>query len=141
MWALAARQIVMTGAHLMDIVQAGSDLLARYLEACQDRDIERIAACFVKDAVVEDPLTSDIRGHDQIATYFRSLYDDLHSLEFTLSPLYWCRAAAACRWQGRAVRRDGALINYEGVDVFQFSDAPLITRLSAYWDPKDFASR
>ena len=117
---------------------AAEALLTRYLAACQTLDLDRIASCFAPHAVVIDPTSPRIRGRTQIKRYFRSLYDDLAALRLMTSPLYWQGAEIACRWQGVAQRKDGSVIEYEGVDVFRLSDAPLISRMQAFWDPKDF---
>ena len=117
---------------------AAEALLTRYLAACQMLDLDIIASCFAPHAVVVDPTSPRIRGRRQIKFYFRSLYDDLAALRLTTSPLYWQGAEIACRWQGVAQRKDGTVIEYEGVDVFRLSKAPLISRMQAFWDPKDF---
>ncbi len=122
----------------MQTITEMTELLQRYLRACESRDVARIANCFASDAVIEDPLNTCIQGRAEIEAYFHSLYDDLVALELTTSPIYWCRNTAACRWEGCAKRRDGTAITYEGVDVFVIDDTLRIARMSAYWDPKDF---
>lgn len=117
---------------------AAEALLSRYLAACQTLDLEIIAACFAPRAIVIDPTSPTVRGRAQIRTYFGALYDDLANLRLTASPLYWQGDEIACRWQGVAQRKDGKVIEYEGVDVFRLSMAPLISRMQAFWDPKDF---
>ncbi len=117
---------------------AAEALLTRYLAACQTLDLDIIAACFAPRAVVIDPTSPTIRGRAQVRTYFRTLYDDLAELRLTTSPLYWQGDEIACRWQGVAQRKDGTVIAYEGIDVFRLTKAPLISRMQAFWDPKDF---
>lgn len=113
-------------------------LLHRYLAACQRRDVDAIVACFAPRAAVRDPTSPEAQGRAAIARYFRALYDDLEALELTSSPLYWQGGSVACHWRGAARRRDGTEIAYEGIDVFEFTDVPLIARMQAFWDPKDF---
>jgi ketosteroid isomerase-like protein len=113
-------------------------LLARYLAACEARDVASITACFAPRAVVIDPTAPHVRGRRAIGRYFAALYDDLSELQLSVSPLYWQDATVACRWEGRARRRDGGDIAYEGIDLFDFSPDPLISRMRAFWDPKDF---
>lgn len=117
---------------------AAEALLARYLAACETLDLDIITSCFAPRAIVIDPTSPRARGRKQISTYFGSLYDELASLRLTASPLYWQGAEIACRWQGVAQRKDGGVIEYEGVDVFRLNDVPLISRMQAFWDPKDF---
>ena len=117
---------------------AAEALLTRYLAACETLDLDIITGCFAPRAVVIDPTSPPIRGRPQIRIYFGSLYDDLASLRLTTSPLYGQGAEIACRWQGVALRKDGKAIKYEGVDVFRLTNAPLIFRMQAFWDPKDF---
>ena len=117
---------------------AAEALLNRYIAVCQTLDLDGIACCFAPRAVVIDPTSPRICGRGQIKTYFRSLYEDLASLRLTTSPLYWQGAEIACRWQGVAQRKNGQVIEYEGVDVFSLNRAPLISRMQAFWDPKDF---
>jgi hypothetical protein len=117
---------------------AAEALLTRYLAACQTLDLDIIALCFALGAVVIDPTSPVVRGRAQIKRYFGTLYDDLAALQLRTSPLYWQGDEIACRWQGVAKRRDGQVIEYEGVDVFRLTKAPLISRMQAFWDPKDF---
>lgn len=117
---------------------AAEALLNRYLVACQTLDLDIITACFSPGAVVIDPTSPLVTGRTQIKAYFRALYEDLAALQLTTSPLYWQAAEIACRWEGVAQRKDGQVIRYEGVDVFSLSSAPLISRMQAFWDPKDF---
>lgn len=117
---------------------AATALLTRYIAACETLDLDIIASCFAPRAIVVDPTSPHARGRQQIRTYFAALYDDLASLRLTTSPLYWQGAEIACRWQGVAQRKDGVVIAYEGIDVFRLTDAPLISRMQAFWDPKDF---
>ena len=117
---------------------AAEALLTRYLAACETLDLDIITGCFAPRAIVIDPTSPRARGRKQISAYFKSLYDELASLRLTTSPLYWQGAEIACRWQGVAQRRDGGMIEYEGVDVFRLNDVPLISRMQAFWDPKDF---
>jgi ketosteroid isomerase-like protein len=119
---------------------AAEALLTRYLAACESRDIAAILACFAPLATVIDPTSPPIRGRRRIGDYFRGLYDDLAGLRLTTSPLYWQGDEIACRWQGVAHRRSGEVIAYEGIDVFRLSSGPLIARMQAFWDPKDFAA-
>ena len=117
---------------------AAEALLTRYLAACESLDLDIITGCFASRAIVIDPTSPRVHGRLQIRTYFASLYDELASLRLTTSPLYWQRAEIACRWQGVAQRKDGQMIEYEGVDVFRLTKTPLISRMQAFWDPKDF---
>jgi ketosteroid isomerase-like protein len=118
--------------------QAASVLLSRYIAACESRDIAAIAGCFAPQAVVIDPTAPMVRGRRQVAAYFAALYDDLASLSLTTSPLYWQGHEIACAWKGLARRKAGGTIAYEGIDVFRLTRAPLIARMQAFWDPKDF---
>jgi ketosteroid isomerase-like protein len=119
---------------------AAESLLTRYLAACQTLDLDIIVACFAPRAVVIDPTSPIVRGRAQVKQYFGAIYDDLSALRLTTSPLYWQGDEIACRWQGVAQRKDGKVIEYEGVDVFRLTSAPLISRMQAFWDPKDFMS-
>jgi ketosteroid isomerase-like protein len=119
---------------------AAESLLTRYLAACQTLDLDIIVACFAPRAVVIDPTSPIVRGRAQVKRYFASIYDDLAALRLTTSPLYWQGDEIACRWQGVAQRKDGKVIEYEGVDVFRLTSVPLISRMQAFWDPKDFMS-
>lgn len=125
------------GAGMIDRTSAEA-LLGRYLAACESRNVAAITACFAPRAVVIDPTSPAIRGRQRIAAYFRGLYDDLQSLRLTASPLYWQGDEAACHWQGTAQRQTGEVIAYQGIDVFRLAGPPLIARMQAFWDPKDF---
>lgn len=113
-------------------------LLHRYLAACEARDIPAITDCFALRAIVVDPTAPRALGRRAVGHYFLALYADLADLTLTTSPIYWQSRTAACHWQGRARRHDGQVIDYQGVDVFDFDGTPLIARMRAFWDPKDF---
>jgi ketosteroid isomerase-like protein len=113
-------------------------LLRRYIAACEARDIAKITACFAPRASVVDPTAPKPTGRAAIGRYFAALYNDLAELRLVTSPLYWQGDSVACRWEGEARREDGTLIRYEGIDLFDFTDGPLIARMRAFWDPKDF---
>ena len=113
-------------------------LLGIYIMACETRDVGAIVRCFAARAVVMDPTSPKARGRKQIGTSFRALYDDLEELKLQCSPLYWQADAIACHWKGVARRKTGERISYEGIDVFHLADGPLIARMQAFWDPKDF---
>ncbi len=113
-------------------------LLVTYLQACESRDVAAITACFAGRAVVVDPTAPQARGRNAIGRYFAALYDDLAELRLVTSPLYWQGETVACRWEGRARRRNGEDVAYEGIDMFDFTSEPLISRMRAFWDPKDF---
>jgi ketosteroid isomerase-like protein len=113
-------------------------LLSRYIAACEARDVAAITACFAPRAIVADPTAPKARGRAAVGRYFAALYDDLTELRLATSPLYWQADSVACRWEGEARRKDGRLIHYEGIDLFDFIDGPLIARMRAFWDPKDF---
>jgi len=118
--------------------QTAELLLGLYTAACQARDVPAIVRCFAPSAVVMDPTSPRARGRKQIGTYFRALYDDLDDLKLKCSPLYWQAEAIACQWRGEARRKTGEMIIYEGIDVFRLAAGPLIARMQAFWDPKDF---
>jgi ketosteroid isomerase-like protein len=118
--------------------RAAEALLGRYLAACEARDVAAIVACFSPRAVVMDPTSPRAFGRGQIAAYFAALYDDLVALKLETSPLYWQADAVACHWQGLAQRQTGATLRYAGIDVFHLDRKPLIRRMQAFWDPKDF---
>ena len=122
----------------MNARQAAETLLNAYLAACEARDVAAIVRCFAPRAVVMDPTSPRALGRKQIGVYFRALYDDLDDLELQCSPLYWQADAIACHWRGTARRKTGEMIAYEGIDVFHLSEGPLIARMQAFWDPKDF---
>ncbi len=113
-------------------------LLARYIAACESRDVGVITACFAPRAVVIDPTAPMVRGRRAIGRYFATLYDDLAELRLIASRPYWQGASVACRWEGRARRRSGERVEYEGIDLFDVTTEPLIARMRAFWDPKDF---
>jgi len=119
--------------------KAAEALLNAYLAACEARDVAAIVRCFAPRAVVMDPTSPRAQGRTQIGVYFRALYDDLDDLKLRCSPLYWQADAIACHWRGLARRKTGETIAYEGIDVFHLSQGPLIARMQAFWDPKDFA--
>jgi hypothetical protein len=117
-----------------------TEALNHYLAACESRNVAVIAECFSANAIIEDPTSDRVVGLDSIRGYFRGLYEGLASLRLSTDGLYWRGNAAACLWRGHAVRYDGTVVNYEGIDVLVLDKDLKIAQMSAYWDPKEFTN-
>jgi hypothetical protein len=69
-----------------------------------------------------------VEGKDGIAAYFVRIYAPLSKLKLKTGPIYWCGAGAACEWSGKAEYHDGRLVEYRGIDTFEFDEDRLTHR-------------
>ena len=113
--------------------------LNRYLSACEARDPSTISACFAPNARICDP-TGEFYGIDSVREYFETIYMDLAKLVFETRSVFWCNSSCAVEWEGKAIRRDGTNLTYQGIDVFTFNEETQIVLLWAFWTPLDLVS-
>ncbi len=106
------------------------DALQAYVDAISGDDVEAVVALFTDDAVVEDPIGSDPQqGKDALRAFYQIAVDSVEKM--TLEGNVRVRdhyGAAAMR-----AKVKGADITMETLDVMEFNDAGLITKMTAYW--------
>jgi steroid delta-isomerase len=106
-----------------------------YIEAFEKADMAIIKELYAHDAVVEDPVGTDVhRGIDAICTFYEGALASGAKLVPTGSPR--CAGnAVAFPFQ---VQMPGMAI--EIIDVFEFDDAGKVNSMKAYWGPESMVT-
>ncbi len=99
-----------------------------YVDAFEKADIEIIKNLFAEDAIVEDPVGTDVRvGMDAICEFYTTGFAGGAKLELTGSP----------RCAGNAVAFPfmvhAAGMKIEIIDVFEFNEEGKVCSMKAYW--------
>lgn len=115
--------------------------VATYFRTIRDGDAEAFLALFAEDAVSHDPLGAPPhRGRDGLAALFERTQDFWDVLDIDPGEVFVAGTGAATRWQATG-RCGDAVVEFAGIDVFDFDAAGHVTALRAYWDIKDVLSR
>lgn len=133
---------VSDGGGREDVPMRGDDLRAlveAYAAAWADDDRAAWLATFAADATQEDPVGDGVirRGRDEIGEFWDRAMIDRDSLEIRPRAIHVTGREAAMEWTITARRHD-EWTTFDGVDVFTFTEEPLIATVRAYWDPAAF---
>lgn len=110
-------------AHIAATLQA-------YVDAVSGDDVEQVVQLFAVDAVVEDPVGSDAHtGHEALRVFYQMAVDSVQHMELE------GRVRARGKWGAAAMRAypKGVDLVIETLDVMEFNDDGLITRMTAFW--------
>lgn len=107
----------------------------KYVEAFDTQDMNIIREIYADDAIVEDPVGTDIHhGIEAICTFYEGALTSGAKLELT--------GEARCSGNAVAfpfqVQMPGMVIHI--IDVFEFNDAGKINTMRAYWGPENMKS-
>jgi len=107
----------------------------RYVDAFEQQDMNIIRDIYADDAIVEDPVGTDLHeGIDAICAFYEGALTSGAKLELTGNPR--CSGnAVAFPFQ---VKMPGLAI--EIIDVFEFNAAGKIKSMKAYWGPDNSIS-
>jgi steroid delta-isomerase len=113
-------------------------LVESYAAAWARNDRAGWLATFAPDASQEDPIGEGVRhGRDAIGGFWDQAMAGRDSLEIVPRAIHLAGGEAAMEWRITA-RAAGELTTFDGVDVFTFTDEPLIATVRAYWDRSTF---
>ena len=114
------------------------DLIESYASAWGRNDRSGWLATFAPDATQEDPVGEGVRRcHDAIGEFWDRAMEGRESLEIRPRAIHVTGNEAAMEWRITA-RRGDSWTTFDGVDVFTFTDDPLIATVRAYWDRATF---
>lgn len=107
----------------------------RYVEAFDKADIEIIKALYAENAIVEDPVGTDVHeGIDAVVSFYEGSLASGAKLALTGTPR--CAGnAVAFPFQ---VQMPGMTIDV--IDIFEFDDQGKVKSMRAYWGPENMAS-
>jgi steroid Delta-isomerase len=110
----------------------------RYFAAIAALDDDAFVATFAPDGVSYDPVGAEpSAGEEGLRRFFRGITTTFRRMELTPDDTFHAGGHVAVRWTGRGESHDGVAVEYAGIDVFEIDDEGRITRLWAYWDPRE----
>lgn len=113
-------------------------LIESYAAAWARNDRVGWLATFAPDATQEDPIGEGVRrGHGAIGEFWDRAMEGRDRVEIRPRAIHVTGNEAAMEWRIIA-GRSGEWTTFEGVDVFTFTDGPLIATVRAYWDRATF---
>ncbi len=119
-----------------------SKAVKSYFAAIRAMDIPAIVNTFADDAVTEDPVgTPPNRGHKSIEEFFQTVTAGFKEVGLTEDQVFISGHAAAVKWTGRGVSKDGRKVKFEGIDVIEVNEAGKIQTLHAYWNPAEMVAQ
>jgi len=104
--------------------------LQAYVDAVTGDNVERILELYTDDAVVEDPVGSEVLvGKDALRVFYQGTIDAVELMELDGS------VRARGKWGAASMKAHpkGVDMVVEILDVMEFNDEGLITKMTAYW--------
>jgi steroid delta-isomerase len=113
-----------------------------YFAAIRAMDIPAIVDTFAEDAVTEDPVgTPPNHGHKRIEEFFQTVTAGFKEVGLTEDQVFISGNAAAVKWTGRGVSKEGRRVKFEGIDIIEVNEAGKIQTLHAYWNPAEMVGQ
>jgi hypothetical protein len=114
------------------------ELAEKFIEALHSleahREVEKIAALFAEDALVNNVVTID-NSHELSAHEFWQKYrDNFGEVNSEFTNKIVGEHNAALEWRTTGTAADGSKVEYEGVSILEFDDKN-ISRFFAYFNP------
>lgn len=109
-------------------------LLLAYAVAWEQGDRRGWLATFAPGATQEDPVGEGVRrGVDEIGTFWDRAMSGYDALQIEPRAIHVTGGEAAMEWTIVATKGN-TTTTFDGVDVFTFTEEPLIASVRAYWD-------
>ncbi|KAL0245983.1 hypothetical protein GEMRC1_007199 [Eukaryota sp. GEM-RC1] len=119
------------------------NVVTMFFNTTNTHDCKRFSLLFEENVWIEDP-----KGAEPVKTR-KQLYDlcmqDTPFVAKKLSPalhqLHVSSNGAACPWTFYAAFANGCVVEFSGIDVFEFSNRILISKMIGYFDKQDVADQ
>ena len=109
-------------------------MIRAYAASWAARDREAWLRTFATAATQEDPVGVPVRrGHGEIGEFWDREMARYQSIEIVPREIFVIDHEAAMVWTINGVT-DAGPVSFDGVDVFQFDDAGLISSVRAFWE-------
>lgn len=109
-------------------------MIRAYAASWAARDREAWLRTFATEGSQEDPVGGPVRrGHREIGEFCDREMARYRSIEIVPREIFVIDHEAAMVWTINGVT-DHDPVSFDGVDVFQFDDAGLISRVRAFWE-------
>ncbi|WNZ48080.1 nuclear transport factor 2 family protein [Leptolyngbya boryana CZ1] len=97
---------------------------------------DSMADCFAETCIHQDPAEAPIlKSRDEVRQFLQAIVDLFVSVELTEEFVSINGQAAAVKWRGHGISKNGAEVHFEGIDVFEINADGMIQTLKAYWNP------
>ncbi len=106
------------------------ETIDRYNDAWNRQDVDEIVSMHARDMVFHNWTANERVEGDAVRGHIARIFENTPSLRFTGRRLYVREDLVVSEWTATA-ERDGATIEWDGVDVFPFEDG-LIKRKDVY---------
>ena len=106
------------------------EAIERYNDAWNRQDVDTIVAMHAPDFVFHNWTANERVEGDAVRDHIARIFQNTPSLRFTGRRLYAREGLVVSEWTASA-ERDGALLEWDGVDVFPFENG-LIKRKDVY---------
>lgn len=114
----------------MDAPRELETLIERYNRAWNDHDVDTIISMHAPDFVFENHTAGERAEGEQAGKHIAAIFRNAPDLAFRARRLYVREGLAVCEWTATATR-DGARVEWDGVDVFPIEHG-LIRRKDVY---------
>jgi steroid delta-isomerase-like uncharacterized protein len=118
-----------------------------YFEAIDGRDVDAVVEHWTEDGVIDLVPLGILRGEDEIAAFFREMFDAFPDAETTVTRVATGQNEVAVEWRMTAqftgapfqgVEPTGRPVELRGVDMLEIADGKIVTN-TAYYDGMAFA--
>jgi steroid delta-isomerase len=119
-----------------------SKAIKDYFAALRAMDQQAWINTFATDAVDYDPVGAPpIEGHQKLGEFFQTITAAFKEVGLTEDQVFIAGNAAAVKWTGRGISKQGRKVHFEGIDVFEVNGAGKIQTLHAYWNPAEMVAQ
>ncbi|KQL52534.1 steroid delta-isomerase [Heyndrickxia shackletonii] len=111
--------------------------LQEYVDAFNQKDLERLISLFADDASVEDPVGKPLKkGRQEIEEFYRESMSGESKLELLAPPRGSFSNAASITFAVHT-KMEGRSARIEVTDVMTFNNDGKISTMQAFWGPDD----
>lgn len=114
-------------------MEEGVQIVQRFYDALNRKDIEAVMGCFQVDAALFDPFVGWRKGEEGIRRYFTSMLRNLPNIHFTIQRSVCAGQDVAIVWLGRWTGRGGELREVTGAEIYHMAHGK-IQSVEFYYD-------
>ena len=119
-----------------------SKAVKAYFAALRDMDQQAWVNTFAEDAIDYDPVgVPPIEGHQKLGEFFQTITAAFKEVGLTEDQVFIAGNAAAVKWTGRGISKQGKKVHFEGIDVIEVNEAGKIQTVHAYWNPAEMVAQ
>lgn len=119
-----------------------SKAVKAYFAALRAMDQQAWVNTFAEDAIDYDPVGAPpIEGHQKLGEFFQTITAAFKEVGLTEDQVFVAGNAAAVKWTGRGVSKQGRKVQFEGIDIIEVNEAGKIQTVHAYWNPAEMVAQ